>query len=164
MGFLDFLFGTGKKLPPQEESAFSVEALASLVREGHMIPAIKMVRLHSQAGLKEAKEFVDFMAQQGMSWDKTAEKFPLIASALSRGKESPFLHTPAKAGSASPAFSPWENLAPHLQESFSSHDRREIEALIHGGRKIEAIKLVREKTNLGLKESKDFVDSFEAHY
>lgn len=35
----------------------------------------------------------------------------------------------------------------------------QIESLIFAGKKIEAIKLVREQTGLGLKEAKDFVDA-----
>lgn len=37
-----------------------------------------------------------------------------------------------------------------------------VEGLVRAGRKIEAIKHVREQTNWGLKESKDFVDEIEA--
>ena len=38
----------------------------------------------------------------------------------------------------------------------------EIEAAIRGGHKIDAIRLFREKYNVGLKESKDAVDEIEA--
>jgi ribosomal protein L7/L12 len=38
---------------------------------------------------------------------------------------------------------------------------RDLEQLISAGRKIEAIKLVRERTGLGLKESKDAVERLE---
>lgn len=34
--------------------------------------------------------------------------------------------------------------------------------LIHQGNKLEAIKLVKDTTNLGLKESKDYVDAIES--
>ena len=37
----------------------------------------------------------------------------------------------------------------------------EVETLIETGRKIEAIKLVREVTGMGLKEAKDAVDNLE---
>lgn len=37
----------------------------------------------------------------------------------------------------------------------------EIDALLIGGQKIQAVKLVRERTGLGLKESKDLVDARE---
>lgn len=36
--------------------------------------------------------------------------------------------------------------------------QEQVWRLVHGGRKIEAIKLVREQTRLGLKEAKELVD------
>jgi LSD1 subclass zinc finger protein len=41
-------------------------------------------------------------------------------------------------------------------------DMAEVERLTRAGQKINAIKLVREKTNWGLREAKDFVDAIEA--
>jgi ribosomal protein L7/L12 len=161
MGFLDFLFGTRKETANPQAVPFSVDTLATLIREGQMIPAIKMVRLHSHVGLKEAKDFVDFMAEKGLSWDETAGKFPLIAGALTREQQAGFIPPQVRGGSSLSTSSPWENLAPHLRDGFSPQDLMEIEALLKDGRKIEAIKLVRGKTNLGLKEAKDLVESFE---
>jgi hypothetical protein len=46
--------------------------------------------------------------------------------------------------------------SPHLSEA----DRTEVLREIASGRKISAIKLVREKTGMGLKEAKEFVDDF----
>ncbi len=40
-------------------------------------------------------------------------------------------------------------------------DNDEIRALIRAGRKIDAIKLVRERTGLGLAEAKDTVEALE---
>ncbi len=40
--------------------------------------------------------------------------------------------------------------------------RGEIEALVNRNRKIEAIKLVRERTGMGLKDAKDLVDAMAA--
>jgi len=46
--------------------------------------------------------------------------------------------------------------------SFESGDLDdEVRALLSAGRKIEAIKRVRERTGLGLKEAKDYVERFE---
>lgn len=39
--------------------------------------------------------------------------------------------------------------------------RHEIESAVAAGRKIEAIKLLRDATGMGLKESKDAVDAME---
>lgn len=44
----------------------------------------------------------------------------------------------------------------HLSEA----DRAEIAREIASGKKISAIKLVREKTGMGLKEAKEFVEDF----
>jgi hypothetical protein len=41
-------------------------------------------------------------------------------------------------------------------------EREAILAAIYGGRKIEAIKLVRESANCGLKEAKEFVEKLSA--
>jgi hypothetical protein len=41
---------------------------------------------------------------------------------------------------------------------------KEILGLMKGGKKIEAIKLYRQKTGFGLKESKDAVDALAAKY
>ncbi|MBK8097085.1 MAG: ribosomal protein L7/L12 [Planctomycetes bacterium] len=38
---------------------------------------------------------------------------------------------------------------------------QEVDALLRAGQKIQAIKLVRERTGLGLKEAKDLVDERE---
>ncbi len=40
---------------------------------------------------------------------------------------------------------------------------KQVEELLFAGRKIEAIKLVREITGMGLKEAKEFVDQHAAH-
>ena len=40
----------------------------------------------------------------------------------------------------------------------------DVVQLINGGNKIHAIKLLRERTGLGLAEAKDAVDAFEARY
>ena len=44
--------------------------------------------------------------------------------------------------------------------NLSEIDRVEIEQEIASGKKISAIKLVREKTGMGLKEAKEFVEDF----
>ena len=45
--------------------------------------------------------------------------------------------------------------------SLSPQDETRIRALVAASRKIEAIKLTREVTGLGLKDAKDFVDALE---
>lgn len=43
--------------------------------------------------------------------------------------------------------------------ALSSADQAEIDALVMSGKTLEAIRLTREKTGLGLKESKDAIDA-----
>ena len=40
----------------------------------------------------------------------------------------------------------------------------EVEALVRQGQKIQAIKLVREQTNMGLKDAKDLVEVYERQF
>ena len=46
----------------------------------------------------------------------------------------------------------------NLPESLAEHDRREIERAFNQGRKIEAVRLLREATGLGLKEARQVLD------
>ena len=46
-------------------------------------------------------------------------------------------------------------------EGLTASDRETIQQLLERGNKIEAIKIYREKTGLGLKESKDVIDELE---
>lgn len=50
-------------------------------------------------------------------------------------------------------------LTPGERAGMTREQIDEVRALIHAGRKIEAIKRVREFTGMGLKESKDLVDA-----
>lgn len=52
--------------------------------------------------------------------------------------------------------------APGSSPAVPGLDAAEVERLTRAGQKINAIKLVREKTGWGLKESKDYVDALEA--
>lgn len=52
--------------------------------------------------------------------------------------------------------------APGSSPAIPGLDVAEVERLTRAGQKINAIKLVREKTNWGLREAKDFVDAIEA--
>ena len=65
--------------------------------------------------------------------------------------------TPAPAPPRAPAPSiPQDPALRHLSEA----DRAEIAQEIASGKKISAIKLVRAKTGMGLKEAKEFVEDF----
>lgn len=48
-----------------------------------------------------------------------------------------------------------------MSDALTDQQRQEILEAIFSGQKIQAIKLYREATRLGLKEAKDFVDALE---
>jgi kynurenine formamidase/ribosomal protein L7/L12 len=52
--------------------------------------------------------------------------------------------------------------SPPARQSDDSGFETQIVALVEGGKKIEAIKLYRERTGVGLKEAKDFIDALAA--
>ncbi len=52
--------------------------------------------------------------------------------------------------------------SPSTKQSEDSSFETEIVSLLQGGKKIEAIKLYRERTGVGLKEAKDFIDALAA--
>jgi large subunit ribosomal protein L7/L12 len=69
-------------------------------------------------------------------------------------------------GDRAPAFRP--AVAPHQERApimpvatLSAETESQVRALIAAGRKIEAVKLTRDATHLGLKESKDLVEALE---
>ena len=49
----------------------------------------------------------------------------------------------------------------HLQIEVDEGSDEEIRALLKSGQKIEAIKRYRERTGVGLREAKDYVEQFE---
>jgi ribosomal protein L7/L12 len=49
-----------------------------------------------------------------------------------------------------------------MSNNLNDEIREEIKAAIFAGRKIEAIKLYRDATGLGLKEAKEFIDKLQA--
>ncbi len=49
-----------------------------------------------------------------------------------------------------------------MEQPLSDEQWAQIKAALNGGRKIEAIKLYREATGVGLKEAKDAIDALDA--
>ncbi len=98
-------------------------AIQGLLIQGKKIEAIKQVRVQTNLGLKEAKDYVEM---------------------IERGEN------PSQLMSANRA-------APQAQ-ALPDDLLREAQAIARQGNKIQAIKLVRQATNLGLKEAKDMVD------
>ncbi|WP_054535105.1 ribosomal protein L7/L12 [Herpetosiphon geysericola] len=111
-------FGLGFDSKPIDQAA-----IQGLLLQGKKIEAIKQVRLQTNLGLKEAKDYVEM---------------------IERGEN------PSQLMSANRATPQAQVLPEDLL--------REAQAIARQGNKIQAIKLVRQATNLGLKEAKDMVD------
>jgi len=157
-----------------------------MLAQGKKIEAIKIVREHTGLGLKEAKEYVEAVAagknpapamQMGeMTMPTGQDKVKLegqVRQLLAGGnkiaavklvreytqwglKEAKDYVDAIELG-AQPATPP-----PQTGASTFRLDEKDLERqarqLVAAGKKIEAVKLVREHTGWGLKESKDFVD------
>ena len=81
----------------------------------------------------------------------------IVASRRRRDGRMLVQQSPLAPGPASPA-SAAQRVAPG---SVNLQLGRDLEQLISAGKKIEAIKLVRERTGLGLKDAKDAVERLE---
>ena len=102
------------------------------LEQGKLIEAIKLLRKTTGLGLKEAKDALEQLAAQAPRPTQTVRPAQAARPASPEGKR----------------FTP-DALPTEAQQ-----------ALRHGN-KIDAIRIVREKTGLGLKEAKDAVDAFE---
>lgn len=119
--------------PPVDGSDLAGAARA-LLAAGKKIEAVKLVRERTGLGLKEAKDFVDGLEQGAPA----APAVPV---------------TPGQQG----------GILGELRSVMAMTDdvNREIQALLAAGKKIEAIKLVRERTGMNLKQAKDLVEHAE---
>lgn len=107
--------------------------LTDLILAGQKIEAIKVYKDITGMGLRESKEFIDNLEAQLREANPASPRH--------------FAYN-AKPQSLSMGKIPEE-------------DARKMTDLIFAGQKIEAIKMYREATSLGLKESKEFIDALE---
>jgi ribosomal protein L7/L12 len=120
--------------------------IGRLLAAGRKLEAIRRVHEKTGLDLKAAKEFVEH------------NDFPSAASAASPAAQA---RPRAAEQERRPNAGPWgaeESTAPVPGPGLSSVDLVDVARALAAGRKIEAIKLVREKTGMGLKEAKDFVE------
>lgn len=110
------------------------DSILDELAKGNKIVAIKIFREMSSAGLKEAKEAVE-------------EVEPL----LRYGREEALIRLNEKLADFPFA----------TAESISAIDIQMVADELEKGKKINAIKLYREMTGVGLKEAKDFVDQLQ---
>ncbi|MDN3444795.1 ribosomal protein L7/L12 [Microbacterium sp. APC 3901] len=114
----------------------AIAEIDRLVASGHKIHAIKLYRQHTGVRLQEAKDRIDH-------WSVSTTAPHLAAVSNASAARSAITATPSSVRGALPA-------------SVSS----EVDRLVSDDQKIQAIKLVREHTGLGLKESKDVVEAW----
>ncbi|SEB43168.1 ribosomal protein L7/L12 [Microbacterium hydrocarbonoxydans] len=107
-----------------------------LVAAGQKIQAIKLYRQHTGVRLQEAKDRIDH-------WSVSTTAPHLAAVSNAAAASSSITATPSSVRGALPA-------------SVVS----EVDRLIAGDQKIQAIKLVREHTDFGLKQAKDIVEAW----
>lgn len=113
------------------QTALTNPLLQELVTNGKKIEAIKKFRQLTGLGLKDSKDAVEQLERD------------------------------IKAGRAPKTPTLGELLAPETQPEINADVERQVRELLGQGRKIEAIKIYREATGLGLKEAKDAVEAME---
>jgi ribosomal protein L7/L12 len=164
-----------QRQPPEIDwNAASDPEIGDYLSRGKKIDAIKRYRELTGAGLKEAKDALDYLAAHPQAaGDK--KKAPLlnlqgegVRDLVEAGKIDEAVEVYAKfAGvdiySAKDAVAEIQRepeASDHLSDAASAADPQ-IVALVQQGKKIEAIKIYRERTGLGLKEAKDAVEQIE---
>jgi len=121
-----------------------VAEIDALVAAEQKITAIKVLREHSGLSLRAAKDQID-------AWVPSARGSMTSAPVSLTRSDSRPAGTPSYAGELSAA-----DAIAHLDPNV----RAEIGRLIAAEQKIAAIKLLRENTGLGLKDSKNAVESW----
>lgn len=116
-----------------------VAEIDRLIGAGQKIHAIKLFRGATGVGLKEAKDRVEHW-----SISTTAPHLAAVSNASAAYSSiTPTTHTPAS-----------------VRASLPTQVAAEIDRLVAGNQQIVAIKMVREQTGLGLRESKNIVDAW----
>jgi len=143
------------------------ERVRSLMDKGQIIEAIKLYRERTGAGLKDSKDAVEAIGRgQGPPGRQDDRDFQdELVSLLERGQKIGAIklyreRTGAGLKEAKDAVEAiqWRQASP----SGSGIDRNledEVVSLLEREQKIEAIKLYRERTGVGLKEAKDAVEA-----
>ena len=134
--------GAASQQPPPDLTAFDDDGFRARVLDeieaGRKIEAIRLVRERTRLGLADAKALVEALASGDTSVDLTLARETLSSR---QGELAPSVDLAL------------ETLAPDLAA--------QLVLELAAGRKIEAIKLLRERTGLGLKEARDAIDALE---
>ncbi len=116
-----------------------VAEIDRLIAAGQKIHAIKMFRDATGVGLKEAKDRVEH-------W--------------SISTTAPHLAARSNAAAAYTSITPTAHTPSSIRASLPASAVSEIDRLVAGDQRINAIKVLREHTGLGLKESKLLIDAW----
>lgn len=132
----------------QIEYAFNnedFENIMQLIQENRQVEAIKYIKDHSNMDLNQAKAMLDNLENNS--------NFAQFSEFLNQSKQNNFSSV-----QSSQTFSININGA---QVTFKDQQLQELKDLIQQNRKIEAVKYVKDHSDLGLKEAKDVVEQMQ---
>ncbi|KOY87418.1 hypothetical protein AD998_15870 [bacterium 336/3] len=133
-------------LSHQEHSSFPLQEVLDLLGQGQKLVAVKLIKESTTLGLKESKDLADLLYEN------------LGSEAILEQVLTPFL----------PFFEKKQEIIPQQASQNTEFGTKvsvdTILDLISKGKKIDAVKLVRDTDGLGLKESKDIVEAIQAKY
>ena len=133
----------------QTEYAFNnedFENIMQLIQENRQVEAIKYIKDHSNMDLNQAKAMLDNLENNS--------NFAQFSEFLNQSKQNNFSSV-----QSSQTFSININGA---KVTFKDQQLQELKDLIQQNRKIEAVKYVKDHSNLGLKEAKDVVEQMQS--
>jgi ribosomal protein L7/L12 len=171
---------TREQIPPEpvdvDWDAAQDEGFQAALERGSKIEAIKIYRQKTGLGLKESKDAVEYYLAGGVPVKKRRQKPSIEGAAgvrdlLSEGRKDEAVELYARFAGVDQytALDAVEQIEREMrlgdqakdEGGLTQADRDAIQQFLERGQKIEAIKLYREKTGLGLKESKDAVEDME---
>ncbi len=186
---IDLPQGPSSDINREAASPLLAEQIRLLLIADNKIEAIRVYREATQSGLKTAKEAVEAFERGGLLQIPTSSSSELAADAVLRqvglqAKIEGMVHKGNKlqaiaiyrretgvdlkaakdAIEALERGEPWVAPMPvGLSPQVDSDVGDQVRELLRNGKKIDAIKLVREKTGMGFAEAKTMVESYEAN-
>lgn len=128
-------------------SGFPLQEVLNLLGTGRKLEAVKLIKDSSNLGLKESKDIADLL-YDNLGSEQIIQQ--IIAPYLSVFEKKQEVVIPQQ--------------VPQSSEFGTNVAINTILDLIKKGKKIEAVKLVKDTDGLGLKESKDIVDAIQEKY
>ena len=149
--------------PPRRD----LDRVLALVAQGKKIDAIKEMRELTGLGLAEAKAYVEQLTETPHAFHETPDHTARVRELAAAGKKIEAIKVQrqytgmglkeAKQYVEALGTSGEPPAAPRAELSLSAMAM--VRELVAAGKTIEAVKLVREDTGWGLRQSKEFVDS-----